>query len=233
MSLPRVKQPVYEYNGIEYRGFTHAEEKILLQIKEDNNDLVRYKNIKKIMEQCTFGKVDLSKIDTTTFEMLFIKIRAKSAGEIHKIKYKCKNAVGTGEEKRECGNEFIVVLNLEEIDVVKPDEEVDEIIRLDDELQMKMKPASIDSLLQAGTDQDKQLMAYIDCVFDDEQVYKFEDMEEDEIMVFLESIPTIKKKEIHKFIDNQPKTQAVVSETCKACGKEHKLTLSGLNNFFG
>lgn len=230
MALPKIKQPVYEYKGVEYRGFTHAEEKILLQIKEDVSDSVKYKNIKKIMEQCTFGKIDISKISSDMFEMLFIKIRAKSSGEIQKIKYKCKNK---NSDDVECGNEFFITINLDDIDIEQGEKEPTDTIKLDNELSMKLKQASIDDLLEAGDDSENQMKAYIDYVYDDEEVYRFSDMEDDEVSVFIDSIPSIKKKEIKDFVSSQPKATLNVSEECSKCGKTHELKLTGLNNFFG
>lgn len=229
--MPTVKQPVYKYNGIQYRGFTHAEEKILLQIKEEKNVSTQYENIKMILNQCTFNKVDA--FDPIDFEMLFIKIMAKSSGEIQKVKYRCKGSV-TDEngEVQDCGNEFFVTINLDQI-VVVPGEVTSDQIKLDDELTLKLKRASIDELLLAGNDESRQLIAYMDSVFDSEEVYKFSDMQDDEIDVFVDSIPTIKKKDIYSFIKNQPKTEYKIKEKCEKCGKEHNIALSGLNDFFG
>lgn len=235
MSLPQIKQPVFTYTGIEYRGFTHAEEKILLQMKEDESaekhDVLN--NIIKIVEQCTFNKTDVNNLELTTLEMLFIKIRTKSVGEIHKIKYICKMPVVMDGPK--CGNEMIVTLDLDKVELTTNDgvEEKESEFMLDDTIGIKMRPATVAAMMKFKDDPSLDIACYIDYAYDKEQIYKFDDMDVDEIDVFVSSIPTNKKQKMKEYIGSLPKTTLTVHHECDKCGHNHELNFSGLNDFFG
>ena len=92
MSLPVINAPTYELavpstkEKITYRPFLVKEEKILLLAMEDGDEKTISLALKQIIENCTDGKVDVEKLALFDLEYLFLRIRAKSVGEIAKIK---------------------------------------------------------------------------------------------------------------------------------------------------
>ena len=92
MALPKLNTPTYELEvpstdeKIKYRPFLVKEEKILLMAMESgkNEDIVQA--VKDIVLACTFDKLNVSNLPMFDVEYLFLNIRAKSVGEISKLK---------------------------------------------------------------------------------------------------------------------------------------------------
>ena len=95
MTLPKINAPTYELEvpstseKIKYRPFLVKEEKILLISMESgkNKDIVNA--VKEIVMACTFEKLDLGNMPMFDIEYIFLNIRAKSVGEISKLKLVC------------------------------------------------------------------------------------------------------------------------------------------------
>ena len=95
MALPKLTTPTYELEvpssdeKISYRPFLVKEEKILLMAMESekNEDIVRA--VEQIVSECTFNKVNISTMPMFDVEYIFLNIRAKSIGEISKLKLLC------------------------------------------------------------------------------------------------------------------------------------------------
>jgi hypothetical protein len=95
MALPKLNTPSYELEipstdeKIQYRPFLVKEEKILLIALESgkNEDIINA--MKEIVSECTFNKLDISVLPMFDIEYIFLNIRAKSVGEVSKLKIKC------------------------------------------------------------------------------------------------------------------------------------------------
>jgi hypothetical protein len=95
MALPKLNTPTYELEipstdeKIKYRPFLVKEEKILLMAMESgkNEDIVQA--VKDIVLACTFDKLDVSNLPMFDVEYIFLNIRAKSVGEVSKLKLLC------------------------------------------------------------------------------------------------------------------------------------------------
>ena len=92
MALPNINQQTFELNvpstdeKIKFRPFLVREEKILLQALESNKLTDIAGAVKVIIENCTFNKIDVDKLPSFDLEYIFLNIRAKSVGEIAKIR---------------------------------------------------------------------------------------------------------------------------------------------------
>jgi len=95
MALPKLTTPTYELEipstdeKISYRPFLVKEEKILLMAMESgkNEDIVNA--VGQIVSECTFNKLKVKSMPIFDIEYIFLNIRAKSVGEISKIKILC------------------------------------------------------------------------------------------------------------------------------------------------
>ena len=95
MALPKLTTPTYELEipstdeKISYRPFLVKEEKILLMAMESgkNEDIVNA--VEQIVSECTFNKLKVGNMPMFDVEYLFLNIRAKSVGEISKVKMLC------------------------------------------------------------------------------------------------------------------------------------------------
>ncbi len=83
MALPILNTQTFELNipstdeKIKYRPFLVKEEKILLQAQEGDGDEVT-NSILQIVDNCTFGKVQVDKLPSFDIEYIFLNIRSKS-----------------------------------------------------------------------------------------------------------------------------------------------------------
>ena len=88
MALPIINAPTYEVavpsskEKINYRPFLVKEEKILLLALEDGTAGALNAALKQIVNNCTYEKLDVNKLATFDLEFIFLRIRAKSVGEI-------------------------------------------------------------------------------------------------------------------------------------------------------
>ena len=95
MALPILETPTYELTlpsidtKVKYRPFLVKEEKILLQALESNENNQIVQALKDIVNSCTFGQLNGENMPTFDLEYVFLQIRAKSVGEIAKLKLLC------------------------------------------------------------------------------------------------------------------------------------------------
>ena len=95
MTLPIINAPEYRLRipsndeEITYRPFLVKEEKLLLIAQETGNEDEIYGAIKKLIEQCCFGAVNVEKLPLFDLEYIFLQIRAKSIGEISTVQITC------------------------------------------------------------------------------------------------------------------------------------------------
>ena len=141
MPLPTLVVPEYECvlpfgQKVTYRPFLVREEKLLYIAMETGDQKEMVKAVKEIIKNCTSVK----KVDTlATFdiEYLFLKIRAKSVGEVSEFKLTCPD-----------DGETTVEMEIE-IDSIKIQKNKDHknIIKLDDKYSMKLRYPSFDQFI--------------------------------------------------------------------------------------
>ena len=95
MTLPILETPSYEMTlpsadvKVKFRPFLVKEEKILLQALESEDQKQIINALKEIVSACTFGVLNVNELPTFDLEYIFLQIRAKSVGEIAKLKVLC------------------------------------------------------------------------------------------------------------------------------------------------
>ena len=97
MSLPVINTPTYELElpstkeKITYRPFLVKEEKILLIAMEEENEINMITAVRQIVQNCTFEKVDSAILPMFDLEYIFLRIRAKSVGEVATVNLLCSD----------------------------------------------------------------------------------------------------------------------------------------------
>ena len=95
MALPILETATYELTlpstdvQVKYRPFLVKEEKLLLMALESNDNKQITQSLKDIVHTCTFGSINVDALPTFDLEYIFLNIRAKSVGEIAKLKVLC------------------------------------------------------------------------------------------------------------------------------------------------
>ena len=101
MTLPTVETPRYELTlpstdkVVQYRPFLVKEEKVLLLAMESNNNSEIMNATREILNACTYDKIDIDTLPIFDIEYIFLQIRAKSVGEISKLKVLCQDDMKT------------------------------------------------------------------------------------------------------------------------------------------
>ena len=217
------KQPSTGKN-VEFRPFTNKEEKSLLLALQEEDIYTIAATIKNIISVCTDGKVNPLKVPYYDVEYLFMKIRAKSVGEIIDLEGGC----GCGTEKK---TEFSV--NIDDT-VVEPKPVKNPTIKIGGTpysiiLQHPNLDAIVESIEKDSEQATKTVASCIVSIFTDDEVL---DWSEEETLEFVESMTTIQQKDIAKFIQEMPSVKLPTVYKCKACGTTHESVLTGFRNFF-
>ena len=237
MALPKLTTPTYELEvpstdeKISYRPFLVKEEKILLIAMESgkNEDIVNA--IKQIVSECTFNKLKLGTMPMFDIEYIFLNIRAKSIGEVSKLRLLCPDDKKTYAD---------IEVNLEEVQV-QVDKDHTNKIELTDSMGMIMTYPTIDSFMDTGLQTitaSNMLEVIGSCILqiyenNGEKVYEGKDQTSKELNEFIEQLSSQQFKQVQKFYDTMPKLKHTIKVKNPKTKKTSEITLQGLNDFFG
>ena len=236
MALPKLNTPTYELEvpstdeKIKYRPFLVKEEKILLMAMESKDNAQIINAVKDIVQSCTFEKVNVSTMPMFDMEYIFLNIRAKSVGEISKLKVLCPD------DKKTYAS---VELDLTKVEVQVGDDHSNK-IELTDDMGIIMTYPTIDSFLESGIETvnaSNMLDVVGSCVLQiyeqkGEKVYQAKDQTKKELTEFVESMNTGQFKQVQSFFDTMPKLKHTIKVKNPKTKKSSDVTLMGLNDFF-
>ena len=237
MALPKLTTPTYELEipstdeKIKYRPFLVKEEKILMMAMESKSSADITQAVKDIVMECTFNKVDISNMPMFDVEYIFLQIRSKSVGEVSKLKILCQDDGKTYAD---------VELDLNEVKVQVGDDHTNK-IELTEDMGLIMKYPTIDSFSETGIrdiNPSNMLDVISTCILQiyekkGEKTYDPKDQTKKELTEFIEQLNTAQFKEVQKFFDTMPKLKHEITIKNPKTKKENKVTLTGLNDFFG
>ena len=238
MTLPKINTPEYKLRvpstdeEITYRPFLVKEEKLLLIAQETGTENATYNAIKTIIKNCCSGNIDIEKMPLFDMEYIFLNIRAKSIGEIAKLKVTCPD-----------DNETKVDI---EVDLTKVQVEMDKThdarIQLSEEpnIGILMSYPSIDTLGQTTTkgnkkDADKlfeMIAGSLYQIWEGEETHDAMDYSMKDKLAFLESLNHSQFEKVQKFFETMPTLKHDIEVTNPKTNVTSTVTLSGMNDFF-
>ena len=239
MPLPKINTPTYELvlpstgKKIKYRPFLVREEKILIMAME-SEDMNQITNaIIQIITDCLLTKdVKVESLATFDMEYLFLNIRAKSVGETVEVNVTCPD---DGETQVEMS------INIDDIKVKKTRGHKN-IVKLDDELSMKLKYPSLDQFIENNFDTGQtnndisqslsMITSCIEMVYNQEESWEAKDCSQKELSEFVEQMNTKQFKQIEKFFTTMPKLSHEIAVKNPNTGVESEVVLEGLASFF-
>ena len=236
MALPKLTTPTYELEipstdeKIKYRPFLVKEEKILMMAMESKKNADIVQAVKDIVKECTFSKIDISRIPMFDVEYIFLQIRSKSVGEVSKLKLLCPD---DGKTYADCE------VDLNEVKV-QVDEEHTNKIELDNGVGIIMKYPTIDSFRESGIQNinaANMLEVIGTCILqiyeeDGKKIFDPKDQTKKELTEFIEQLNTKQFKFVQKFFDTMPKLKHTIKVVNPKTKKESEISLVGLNDFF-
>ena len=237
MALPKLTTPTYELEipstdeKIQFRPFLVKEEKILLIALESNKPEDIIEAIKQIVSECTFSKINISVMPMFDVEYIFLQIRAKSVGEVSKLRLLCPDDKKTYAD---------VEVKLDDVKV-QVDEGHTNKINLGDGKGIIMTYPNIDTFKTTGLttiNAHNMLDIISSCILqvyedDGKKVYESSDQTKKELVDFIEQLNTKQFQDVQKFFDTMPKLKHTIKVKNPKTKKESEIVLVGLNDFFG
>ena len=231
--LPDINSPEFSLElpssgkSIFYRPFLVKEEKILLMALEGNKKEEIDNALSQILTNCVKYDGDVMDLPFIDLEYIFVNIRAKSIDNIIKLRVGHK-------DNTECSHLTEYEIDINDLEVENLD--IDNKIMLNDSVGLMMKYPTLKTtnfILESSSNIDNifsTVAACIDYVFDNDSVYENSTIEEK--MNFVENMNKQQFERVMEFISKLPTLKYDICYTCEACGKEEKITLRGMQNFF-
>jgi len=239
MTLPIIETQTYELTlpsadiKVKYRPFLVKEEKILLQALESDKQNEIISALKQIVSACTFNSLNVDELPTFDLEYIFLNVRAKSVGEIAKLKVLCPD-----------DNETYANVD---IDLTKIEVQVDDahnnniLIDENKKIGMILKYPTLGSVDPEtnfnSTTNTKVIFDIISKsiyqIYEGEKIFNATDYTKDEMMKFIESLDSKTFKKIQDFYDTMPKLMHEIEVENPKTKVKSKVTLQGLTDFFG
>ena len=235
MALPKPTRPEYSTTlpstgkRIKYMPFTVREEKVLVLAAEGKDPDEITNAISNVLRSCISSPSDIKIEELALFdiEYLFLKTRAKSAGEKLDIKVTDPNdPTFTADHS----------INIDKISV-KKNEDHTNVIDIGGDILVTMKYPGIDFFnegidLTSITSQLSLIGRCVSQICAGEEVYNSEDMSTGEVEDWLEDLTSEQFTKIVEFFTTMPKLSHSVTIKNTNTGNDFTITLEGLSDFF-
>ena len=234
MALPKLSVPQYMVElpstgeKISMRPYLVREEKVLLVALESKDAMQIQQAVRNLIMSCCDIK-NVGKLTSFDIEFLFLNLRAKSVGEKIKIGMKCE----------ECETMNDIEINIDDIKVSNLDVEKTFMLDQQKKIGMTLRYPTMDSLENIDLnklDTVQGLMdlvvASVDTIFDDDNVYNADEEAKEDLVDFVESFGSEQFKMIQDFFTNVPAMSYEDTFCCTNCQHENTIGLKGLQSFF-
>ena len=240
MPLPKINTPTFELvlpstaKKIKYRPFLVREEKILIMAMESEDTSQITSAIVQILNQCILTRgIKIEKLSTFDIEYLFLNVRAKSVGETVEVNVICPDDGETSVQME------IAIDSIK----VKKDKKHKDIIKLDDNLSMKLKYPSLNEFIENNFDASDasrsevsqsldMITSCIDMIYNEEESWSATDSTKKELTEFVDQLNTKQFKQIESFFTTMPKLSHTVKVKNPKTSVESEVVLEGLASFF-
>lgn len=232
MGLPKITHPTFSVvvpstqEKIRMRPFLVREEKILLlaQTSEDVSDISTA--IKQVVTNCMVDEVDVDGFTSFDLEYVFLKLRAKSVGNIIELKYTDPLDENTYDMK----------INLDDVEIIRHPDHTNKIkITKDTGLILRYPKADMaDTLKHIDTELDMLfgVVKYcIESVYDADNIYKLSEFDDEEIEEYINEMSVETFQKIQKFFETMPRLHHESEYTTKD-GAKKTVVLKTLTDFF-
>lgn len=248
--LPQTITPEYSTKlissgaTVKYRPFLVKEEKLLLMAGEKNNPQEMFEAIKRVLNECTFNKVNIEELPMFDIEHLFIQIRAKSVGETVTPIINCPH----------CNKGTEIKIDVTKAEVRKhPDH--NRVVTVDEAngVSIVMRYPSFNTLSGKNkaltkfmSDDNKAETHVYDMIVNcietiiirnkdtgKDDVYHATETPREDIENFVENLTSGSFKKIETFFKTMPEIFCKIDFKCPECKENSVLEVKNLNDFFG
>ena len=233
MALPKLNTQTYELEvpstdeKIRYRPFLVKEEKILLQAQEGGDSEIM-DAVADVVDSCTFGKINVSKLPSFDLEYIFLKIRSKAVGEKVTL-----NLPFPGDENVKIPTK----VDLSKVEVHMAEEHTNK-IDLTDEVSVVMRYPTIKTFggikvnNLTADDAVEMTTRCIHQVINGVETFEAADLSKEDKSEFIENLTQDQFAKIQQFFTTMPKLSHTVTLTHPKTKKKAKYKLEGMQSFF-
>lgn len=219
-SLPKYACELpYSKIKTKFRPFLVKEEKKLLILEETSSQAEIYNGIIEVLQSCFDNTVNFTALPLFEVEYCFLRLRAKSVGEIITPKIVCPVTKES----------HVVSVDLNSIDLKMTDNS--EIIDLTDNMKIYMKYPTINDLIDDNGDINNLVANCIAYFEDKQEKVESSNFTKVEILEFLENLTSTQYEKIIAFFENMPSLEILVRYRTSD-GEVRDLTLKGIKDFF-
>lgn len=238
MALPIANVAKYELTlpsqqkTVSFRPFLVKEEKILLMAMESANAGEMLNAVKEIVKNCTFGEINAEEYPMFDIEYVFLQVRAKSVGEVAKIKVLCPDDKQTYVDAE---------VDLSKVEVYVDDDHTNTVV-LDEsrKLGVVLKYPSLkdvnENMMTGNIKLDQMydmITNAIETIYEGEKVYQAKDSTKEELREFIDNLTADQMKNLNKFYNTMPRLEHKMTVKNPKTEVESEVTLKGLADFFG
>jgi len=238
MALPVANTAKYELTlpsqqkKVSFRPFLVKEEKILLMAMESGNAGEMLNAVKEIVKNCTFGEIVAEDYPMFDIEYVFLQIRAKSVGEVAKIKVLCPDDKQTYVDTE---------IDLSKVEVYVDDDHANNVI-LDEsrKLGVVLKYPSLkdvnENMMTGKIKLDEMydmITNAIETIYKGEKVYQAKDSTKEELREFVDNLTADQMKNLNKFYTTMPRLEHKIEVVNPKTQVKSEVVLKGLADFFG
>ena len=227
--LPKIEQPILETKlrstgeVIKFRPFLVKEQKILmLSSGEESTFEEMVKACVQVVNNCTIDDINAEELTMYDLQDLFLQIRMKSVGETQEFNLICG----------ECEKTTDFELELDDLKVIGLEDIPDNLIRIGDDIVIKMKFPSAAKIAKGDMDDIDYIAECIDVVEDEEESNRFIDVPKEEQIEFIENLPIAVADEMQEFMKAMPVLAHNVEYNCPHCGADQIVNINGYEHFF-
>lgn len=205
---------------ITFKPFTVKQEKVLLMSNQTGNFDDFLITLCDVIDQCFEIKDSAKKLPLFDVEHFFIKLRAKSIGEMVEPKFICPVTKET----------ITVTLNLDEIEPLF-NENHKTAIQVSDKIVVTMKYPTIDYIIKNEGDYYDMIIDCIDKIETKDELIESTNISRVVIEQFIDLLTQQQFKKLVEFFKTMPKIQKEINYKTSD-GIERNITFKGLRDFF-
>lgn len=229
MGLPKLNTPTYELvlpsteETIKYRPFLVKEQKLLLLAQESKNKKEMLDAISQIIENCTFGTINGKESYVFDVEYVFLQIRRKSIGDKITLNVLCEDD-GTTRVPTE--------IDLSDIKVEVGENHTNK-IQLTDDIQLIMSYPKIYTIDSINSDNSYDIVVKcVQQIIEGDKIHEKVDMNDKDLVDFIESMSTDNLNDVLKFFDTMPKIKHQINVINPNTNVENTINMEGIESFF-
>ena len=233
MALPKLETPVYTLNlpstdeEIKFRPFLVKEQKRLMMAQESDSTTETIDAITRLINDCTFNKLDGNKIAMFDAEYVFLQVRSKSVGSKVELNVTCPDDKET---------KVPHTIDLDEINVAMFDDHTNE-VQLTENIKVIFKYPLLSTFTKYSTKSSTADMMFklieecIDEVHFKEEITNRVDMSEKDLTEFIESLSTDQFMQMTKFFETMPRLRHKIEVKNPKTEVTSEVMLEGIESF--